>query len=272
MAIEVFAPAKINLTLHVTGQRTDGYHLLDSLVVFADVGDRLEIAPAPRMGLDVSGPFSVGVPTDERNLVWRAAVLAGVAGQISLEKNLPHGAGIGGGSSDAAAILRVLGAEAHASALGADVPVCLLDIPQRMRGIGEDVTPVGGVPALDLVLVNPGIHVPTPEAFKRLRTKDNAPMEDRLNWLDHAAFLAWLGEQRNDLQTPAASGNPAILAALKALKGAKLARMSGSGSTCFGVYADAQAASDAAAGIAKKQPRWWVRAVKTVSSQTGPTS
>lgn len=266
MAIEVFAPAKINLTLHVTGQRSDGYHLLDSLVVFADVGDRLTIDTAPRMRVDVSGPFSVGVPRDERNLVWRAAELAGVAARISLEKNLPHGAGIGGGSSDAAAVLRALGAEAHALALGSDVPVCLLDAPQRMRGMGENVVPVGGVPALHLVLVNPGIHVPTPDVFKRLRSKDNPPMDARLHWQDRAGFLAWLVEQRNDLQAPAASGNPAILAALKALKGAELARMSGSGSTCFGVYSDAEAARDAAAEIAKKQPRWWVRAVTTVGS------
>ncbi|WP_299705678.1 4-(cytidine 5'-diphospho)-2-C-methyl-D-erythritol kinase [uncultured Tateyamaria sp.] len=266
MATEVFAPAKINLTLHVTGQRADGYHLLDSLVVFADVGDWLTIDPAPQMRLDVSGPFSVGVPTDERNLVWRAAELAGTAVRISLEKNLPHGAGIGGGSSDAAAILRALGAEAHALALGADVPVCLLDAPQRMRGIGEVVAPVGGVPSLDLVMVNPGIHVPTSDVFKRLRSKDNPPMDARLHWPDHATFLAWLAEQRNDLQAPAASGNPAILAALKTLKEAELARMSGSGSTCFGVYSDAEAARDAAAEIAEKQPRWWVRAVKTVGS------
>lgn len=266
MAIEVFAPAKINLTLHVTGQRADGYHLLDSLVVFADVGDRLTIDPAPRMRLDVSGPFSVGVPTDARNLVWQAADLAGVPGHISLEKNLPHGAGIGGGSADAAALLRVLGAEAHALTLGADVPVCLLDVPQRMRGIGEDVAPVGGVPTLDLVLVNPGIHVPTPEIFKRLRSKGNMPMDARLHWSDRAAFLDWLTAQRNDLQIPAASGNPAIPAALKALKGAELARMSGSGSTCFGVFPDAKTARDAAARITQKQPQWWVRAVQTVGS------
>lgn len=266
MAIEVFAPAKINLTLHVTGQRADGYHLLDSLVVFADVGDRLTIEPAPRMRLDVSGPFAVGVPSDDRNLAWRAAELAGVYARISLEKNLPHGAGIGGGSSDAAAVLRALGADAHAQALGADVPVCLLDTPQRMRGVGEIVVPVGGVPSLNMVLVNPGIHVPTSDVFKRLRAKDNPPMDARLHWRDRAGFLAWLEEQRNDLQVPAASGNPAILAALKTLKGAELARMSGSGSTCFGVYSDAEAARDATAEISRKQPRWWVRAVKTVGS------
>ncbi|MBY5931616.1 4-(cytidine 5'-diphospho)-2-C-methyl-D-erythritol kinase [Tateyamaria omphalii] len=264
MTIEAFAPAKINLTLHVTGQRADGYHLLDSLVVFADVGDRIRFVPAPSKRIDVSGPFSVGVPTDDRNLIWRAADLAGVTGHFSLEKNLPHGAGIGGGSSDAAAVLRLLGAEAHALALGADVPVCLLDVPQRMRGIGEDVTPVGAVPALDMVLVNPGVHVPTPEVFARLRQKENAGMDARLGWPDVAAFKDWLAAQRNDLQTPAASGNPAIPAALSALKGAEIVRMSGSGATCFGIYPDAQTAEVAADRIAQKQPRWWVRAVRTV--------
>ena len=107
-ATEAFAPAKLNLTLHVTGQRANGYHLLDSLVVFADVGDRLSLTPGPAMRIDLSGPFATGVPTDARNLVWRAAEAAAWRGHIALEKNLPHGAGIGGGSSDAAAVLRAI--------------------------------------------------------------------------------------------------------------------------------------------------------------------
>lgn len=266
MTTEAFAPAKINLTLHVTGQRDDGYHLLDSLVVFADVGDVVRFAPAPQMALTVSGPFAVGVPADARNLTWQAAELAGVTGRLSLEKNLPHGAGIGGGSSDAAAVLRMLGAERHALSLGADVPVCLQDVPQRMRGIGEAVAPAAGVPALNLVLVNPGVHVPTPVVFKRLREKDNPAMDMPAAWPDYAAFAAWLRAQRNDLQAPAASGNPAVLAALKAVQGADVARMSGSGATCFGVYPDGQSARDAAVRIAQKQPRWWVQAVRTVGS------
>ena len=122
MATEAFAPAKINLALHVTGQRADGYHLLDSLVVFADVGDRIALTPGDALSLDVTGPFAVGVPADARNLVWRAAQAAGWTGRIALEKNLPHGAGIGGGSSDAAAVLRMLGAAGAALSLGADVP------------------------------------------------------------------------------------------------------------------------------------------------------
>ena len=148
---EAFAPAKINLTLHVTGRRADGYHLLDSLVVFADLGDRLWLDPGAQMSLEVSGPFADGVPRDDSNLVWRAAMAAGWRGAIRLEKNLPHGAGIGGGSADAAALLRalhgddamrVIGPEATL-ALGADVPVCLHTGPQRMRGIGEQLTRLG---------------------------------------------------------------------------------------------------------------------------------
>ncbi|MEX0311884.1 MAG: 4-(cytidine 5'-diphospho)-2-C-methyl-D-erythritol kinase [Tateyamaria sp.] len=266
MTTKAFAPAKINLSLHVTGRRDDGYHLLDSLVVFADVGDRLTFEPAATMALRVSGPFRIGVPVDRSNLVWRAAELASVTGHLSLEKNLPHGAGIGGGSSDAAAVLRMFGAEQHALSLGADVPVCLLDQPQRMHGIGEDVTLAAHVPSLNMVLVNPGIHVPTPEIFKRLRSKDNPAMDVPARWDGREAFLEWLQAQRNDLQAPAASGNPAILAALKTLKDAAVARMSGSGSTCFGVYPDAGAAQDAAERISKQQPRWWVRAVRTVGS------
>ncbi|WP_299610613.1 4-(cytidine 5'-diphospho)-2-C-methyl-D-erythritol kinase [uncultured Tateyamaria sp.] len=266
MTIEAFAPAKINLTLHVTGQRDDGYHLLDSLVVFANVGDHLDIEAAPEMALEVTGPFADGVPSDASNLVWRAAQMSGVTARIALTKELPHGAGIGGGSSDAAAVLRTLGGEAHALALGADVPVCLLDCPQRMRGIGNDVAPVGGVPPLDLVLVNPGVHVPTQDVFKRLASKDNAPMDAHLNWSDRAAFLTWLGDQRNDLQASAAAHTPEISSALDALKGAQLVRMSGSGATCYGVYPGPWLAREAADRIAGAHPDWWVRAVGTVGA------
>lgn len=265
MAIEAFAPAKINLTLHVTGQRTDGYHLLDSLVVFADVGDRLVMSVAPNMALEVTGPFARGIPSDARNLVWKAAEAADQTLAVTLHKNLPHGGGIGGGSSDAAAVLRTFGAHGAAISLGADVPVCLSNTPQRMRGIGEDVCPVPDIPALDLVLVTPHVHVSTPDVFKRLRNKQNPPM-DRMPKHDRAAFLGWLKSQRNDLQAPAAAGNPAILVALKALQDAELARMSGSGSTCFGIYPSADAATRAAQFISAKNPRWWVQPVRTIGS------
>jgi len=269
MATEVVAPAKINLTLHVTGQRADGYHLLDSLVVFAALGDQLRLAHADRMSLRVTGRFADGVPEDGRNLVWRAAELAGVTLRIGLDKVLPHGAGIGGGSSDAAAVLRVFGGGERAVELGADVPVCLSGAPQRMHGIGDALTRVPGVPALSLVLVNPGVHLPTPEVFRTLTRKDNAAMGTLPHWPSRAAFLSWLGAQRNDLEAPASATAPAIHDALRALgctAGCRLARMSGSGATCFGIYDSGDAARAAAARIVSAHPDWWVQATRSIGS------
>lgn len=269
MATEVVAPAKINLTLHVTGQRADGYHLLDSLVVFAELGDRLRLAPADRMSLRVTGRFAEGVPGDARNLAWRAAQLAGVTLRIGLEKALPHGAGIGGGSSDAAAVLRTFGGRTRAAQLGADVPVCLSDAPQRMRGIGVDLNRVPWVPALPLVLVNPGAHVPTPAVFQALTRKENPGMGALPEWASPGAFLSWLEDQRNDLEGPAIMTAPTIRDALQALggtPGCRLARMSGSGGTCFGIYDSEDAARAAAAEIAAVHPGWWVVATRSIGS------
>jgi 4-diphosphocytidyl-2-C-methyl-D-erythritol kinase len=284
MAIEVFAPAKVNLALHVTGRRADGYHLLDSLVVFADVGDRLRIEPAPELSLTVSGPFASGVPTDGANLVLRAALLMARPGQgarIALEKNLPHGGGIGGGSADAAATLRGLsglwgaalpGAEAILG-LGADVPACLAaPAPQRMRGIGEDLTPLSGLPEVHLVLVNPGVPVPTGAVFARLAAGAGADNPNLTPWPgvpDFDGFAAWLGQQRNDLEAPARDVAPVIDEALAALRGApdcRLARMSGSGSTVFGLFANAETAAIAAAGLAGTHPGWWVRGARVLKA------
>ncbi|MEW9919701.1 4-(cytidine 5'-diphospho)-2-C-methyl-D-erythritol kinase [Marimonas sp. MJW-29] len=266
MTSEVFAPAKINLTLHVTGQRADGYHLLDSLVVFADIGDRLWFAPSETLSLTVTGPFSGGVPTDDRNLVWQAAEKAGQTAAITLEKNLPHGAGIGGGSSDAAAVLRHFGVSDGQGALGADVPVCLIPSAQRMRGIGDVLEPVPNLPTLEAVLVNPGVHVPTPEVFKALDRRNNPPMPDHLPEFQSAGdFTAWLAGQRNDLQTAAAAQAPQIddvLKALNACRGLKLARMSGSGATVYGLFEDRSAAETAATALADAHPDWWVRACR----------
>src|SRR6056297_985337 len=174
--IEGFAPAKINLTLHVTGRRADGYHELDSLVVFADIGDKIRVKPSDTTILTVDGPMAAGVPVDESNLVVRAAGLMGVAADIHLEKHLPNAAGLGGGSSDAAATLKAL----HdltgqplpditaLTGLGADVPVCVQPNTARMRGVGEEVTPVPGLPALHAVLINPGLPVMTQLVFANL--------------------------------------------------------------------------------------------------------
>ncbi|MEQ8341877.1 MAG: 4-(cytidine 5'-diphospho)-2-C-methyl-D-erythritol kinase [Marinovum algicola] len=262
---EAFAPAKINLTLHVTGQRADGYHLLDSLVVFAGVGDVLRVAPADEMSLRVTGPMAAGVPEDARNLCWKAAEAFGAPVRIELEKHLPAAAGIGGGSSDAAAVLRAMETiygrpfSGDALRLGADVPVCLLAHAARMSGIGEQVLPLSQ-PPMDAVLVNPGVAVSTPAVFKALRSRDNPPMTD---WpLDGRSdsTLAWLRTMRNDLEPPAIGVQPVIGRVLTALdeEGADLARMSGSGATCFGLFPDGSAATAAAAGLRAAHPDWWV--------------
>ena len=264
MTTEAFAAAKVNLTLHVTGQRGDGYHLLDSLVVFADIGDRLWFDPAADLQIEVSGPFSDGVPTDDRNLVWQAAELAGWSGRVHLEKNLPHGAGIGGGSSDAAAVLRAFGGGDGAVTLGADVPVCLNPRAQRMRGIGDVLDAVAPLPEMEILLINPNVQVPTAPVFATLESKQNKPMPDVLPTFENADdFCKWLKAQRNDLEKPARAIAPQIDVAIEALGDAMIARMSGSGATCFGLYK--QGAKTAAKRIAQARPDWWVAAGKLLS-------
>ncbi len=257
------APAKLNLTLHVTGRRADGYHLLDSLVVFCDIGDVVTLAPGP-LGLTLTGPFAAGLATQPDNLCLRAARLAGHDVAIALEKNLPVASGIGGGSADAAAVLRALEASpAGTEALGADVPVCMGGVPTRMRGLGEILDPLPPLPALLLVLVNPGQGLSTPAVFKALAQRENPPMPDPLpEFPDAETLISFLLGCRNDLQAPAIALMPDIAACLAALKaaGAQLARMSGSGATCFGLFADAAQARDAQAAIARAHPQWWVAA------------
>ncbi|WP_027256435.1 4-(cytidine 5'-diphospho)-2-C-methyl-D-erythritol kinase [Leisingera aquimarina] len=273
MAAEVFAPAKINLTLHVTGRRADGYHLLDSLVVFADTGDLLQLDPGPELALEVSGLFEGGVPADQRNLVWKAAAGAGWTGRISLNKHLPHGAGIGGGSSDAAAVLRALSRQGCGFpdelplSLGADVPVCMAARAARMQGIGEQVTPVD-LPELHALLVNPGAHVPTGMVFCELASRSNPPMPQDIPAFAAAAdCAAWLGEQRNDLEAAAIRVAPEIervLSDLRSSRNALLARMSGSGATCFALYPSKKAAHLAAYEIGAEHPDWWCSAVTLI--------
>lgn len=263
--IEVLAPAKVNLTLHVTGQRADGYHLLDSYVCFADLGDIVRVAPAQEMLLRVTGPRAEGVPADARNLCWRAAEAFGAPVAIELEKHLPAAAGIGGGSSDAAAVIRAMDRlfsrpfPGDALALGADVPVCLLGHAARMSGIGEAVLPLSQ-PAMAAVLVNPGVGVSTPDVFRALTSKDNGAMEDWPLDGDRARMLDWLRAQRNDLQAPALALQPVIGDVLLALEGqgADLARMSGSGATCFGLFETRSLARAAAQRLSDSHPGWWV--------------
>lgn len=264
MTSEGFAPAKINLTLHVTGERADGYHLLDSLVVFADVGDRLTFYPGEEMRISVTGPFAEGVPLDAGNLIWQAAELAGWTGHIHLTKNLPHSAGIGGGSADAAAVLRAFGAREHAARLGADVPVCLSNSAQRMSGIGDVLMAVPKLPPLEVILINPGIDVPTGSVFSALQSKQNAPMPDQFpEFYSADDFCRWLRAQRNDLQASAMDIAPQIKGVLGALDNALLARMSGSGATCFGLYH--QDAAQEAARLQALHPDWWIAAGKLLS-------
>jgi len=267
-AIEVFAPAKVNLALHVTGRRADGYHLLDSLVAFAPVGDRLRLEPAAGMALRVSGPEGAGVPEGPENLVLRAAALLppGQGAAISLEKHLPPASGIGGGSSDAAAALRGLAflrgvavPAAGLERLGADVPMCLTPAPARTRGIGEELSPVS-LPPLPALLVNPRVEVPTPAVFRALACRENPPLPDLPAFADAPACIDWLAQMRNDLEAPAIAIAPVIaevLDLLAALPGCRLARMSGSGATCFALFATHAEAEVAKAQLRAMRPDWW---------------
>lgn len=269
-AAEGFAPAKVNLALHVTGQRDDGYHLLDSLVAFADVGDRLTVQLAETPSLHVTGPMAAGVPTDDSNLVLRAASKLGVPAQINLEKHLPHAAGLGSGSSDAAATLRVLtrltdtDLPEDVTDIGADVPVCMGNTAARMQGIGDVITPLPDVPCLYAVLVNPGVALDTHAVFNALVQKHNAPLPgDVPKGLDATGFIDWLRGTRNDLETPAIELAPRIaqvLGVLNVTAGCRLARMSGSGSSCFGLYTDHETAFSAAGRLAEEHPAWWITA------------
>ncbi|OWY03262.1 4-(cytidine 5'-diphospho)-2-C-methyl-D-erythritol kinase [Thioclava sp. IC9] len=278
--IDAFAPAKINLTLHVIGQRADGYHLLDSLVAFGPMGDRLVLRESDALSLSVAGPEAAGVPADPSNLVLKAASLlsrpAGQGAEIHLDKYLPPASGIGGGSSDAAAALRALAAlwdhplPAETAQLGADVPMCLTPRPQRVRGIGEALDLVS-LPPLPALLVNPRVEVPTPAIFKGLDSKDNPPMPEVLPTFTGAPdCIDWLATQRNDLQAPAIASAPVIgevLDALMTLPGCRLARMSGSGATCFALFETLDAAQAAEATLAQRHPGWW-RASGMLGDQT----
>lgn len=263
--IRRFAPAKVNLALHVTGKRADGFHLLDSLVVFSGVGDWLDIAPADNLSLSVTGPRADGVPDDARNLVWKAAEWLGPGrgAAMVLEKHLPHAGGIGGGSADAACALHglaeVWGVEVppRSDALGADIPVCLHGKPVRMSGIGDVLEDVPPLSPMWIVLVNAGVEVPTGAVFRAMERVDNPPMPTP-EWSDFDSFIDWLGHTRNDMEPAARAQAPVIgvvLERLRALPGCRFARMSGSGGTCFGLFESEIAARDAALALPND---WWV--------------
>ena len=280
MAARWSAPAKLNLYLHVLGRRADGYHLLDSLVAFAAPADEVTAEPASSLSLVLRGPYAAALgdaPSD--NLVWRAAErLAAAAGRpaaakLTLTKNLPVASGIGGGSSDAAATLKALVAlwrlvpgavdlAAIAQTLGADVPVCLAARAAWLGGIGETVEPVSGLPPVTALLVNPGIALSTPAVFKAREGAFSAPARFAMP-ADAAALAALLAQRRNDLSDVAIALVPAIghvLERLASLEGALIARMSGSGATCFALFAAPDAATAAASRLSVERPGWWVAA------------
>jgi 4-diphosphocytidyl-2-C-methyl-D-erythritol kinase len=274
------APAKVNLTLRVLGRRADGYHEIESLVAFAGVGDLLTFTPAAALTLAVSGPTAQAAGEVADNLVLKAAralaaQVAGLAlGRFALSKRLPVAAGLGGGSADAAAALRLL-ARANGLALGdprlmqaaratgADVPVCLEPRARLMRGIGDVLSAPLDLPRLPALLVNPSVAVATREVFAALSLPPVGRTEPAAAWAETAALLAEIAEGRNDLEAPAIELAPAIaevLAVLRRLPGCRLARMSGSGATCFGLFESAAAASAAARTLRVGYPSWWVRA------------
>ncbi len=274
------ARAKVNLALHVTGQREDGYHLLESFVAFPQIGDRLALEPADSLSLTLEGPFARNLDGPaEDNLILKAAnAFAQRAGipvpgaRLTLTKRLPVASGIGGGSSDAATTLRLLedftgtylpeeDMQELALSLGADVPVCLYPEPQFMRGIGEDLSPGPALPPCGIVLVNPKAGVSTPEVFKSLIQRDNPPMPPAPEKFETLAQLtAYLESCRNDLQEAAISQCRIIgdvLAALKADNRIGFARMSGSGATCFGLC-EMKDALEIERSLRTSQPDWWI--------------
>jgi 4-diphosphocytidyl-2-C-methyl-D-erythritol kinase len=281
------APAKVNLALHVTGRRADGYHLLESLVVFAGIGDELRAREAETDSLRVSGPFADQLTGGPSNLVLKAATafrerfptFQGTGLAIELFKNLPVSAGLGGGSADAAAILRMIAAHATepvseadllelASGIGADVPVCLYSRPAEIAGVGERITPLPEFPDCHLVLINPLKPIATAEVFRRLNSRENPPLPPLPEGLSRPAVLAlWLEETRNDLQETAIGMDPVIgqlIARVAATQGCSFARMSGSGATVFGLFGSGAAANQAAHDLREQWPGFWVAAAPVI--------
>lgn len=286
IALRETAAAKINLSLRVLGRRADGYHELRSLVAFADLGDTLEFVPGEDLSLTLDGPLAAALQQDDPtgNLILRAArTLEERApglrlGAFRLVKRLPVAAGLGGGSADAAATLRLLlranpdlppaMAQALCAGLGADVPVCFVSRASMVAGLGERVEPLASFPGLFAVLVNPGQALSTADVFAALAAPPLGEARDETppaGFADGDALMAWLQGQGNDLQAPALRIAPVIadvLAALEACAGCRLARMSGSGATCFGLFDTQAEAATAADAIARAQVHWWTASTR----------
>jgi 4-diphosphocytidyl-2-C-methyl-D-erythritol kinase len=277
------APAKVNLTLRVLGRRPDGYHELESLVVFAGVGDTLSFTPGDSLALALRGPTAAAAGDLADNLVLKAVRAlaertAGLKlGGFVLSKRLPVAAGLGGGSTDAAAALRLIARHnriaiddprlmAAARATGADVPVCLDPRPRMMRGIGERLSPPWPLPGLPALLINPGVSVATRDVFTALRAapvgESAAGGAQEAPALTRDQLIDYVSRHPNDLEPPAMVLHPAIaqaLAALRALAGCRLARMSGSGASCFALFNSSRAATAAARALRLVHPQWWIR-------------
>jgi 4-diphosphocytidyl-2-C-methyl-D-erythritol kinase len=274
------APAKVNLTLRVLGRRPDGYHRLESLVAFADLCDELTLAPGDGASLDVEGPFAAQCGAAHGNLVTRAAAaLATSAGELKqghfrLTKTIPVAAGLGGGSADAAAALRLL-ARANgmadddkrlaqaAATVGADVPVCLDPRARMMRGAGEELSPPLDLPPLQALLVNPGVPLPTRDVFAQFDLAHASPKGADEVPPDRGEFFDWLAKEDNDLTRAATACAPVVadvLGVLAKLPGCRIARMSGSGATCFALFENADEAAAAVKKLTASRGDWWVRA------------
>lgn len=281
MTVSMLARAKVNLALHITGQRQDGYHLLDTLVAFPDIGDRISVDQADKLKLTIDGPFAETLSADSgENLVLKAAKMLGrdlkdrsQTASIHLNKNLPIASGLGGGSANAAAVLSALNIHwqlnlsapvlaDRAQELGADVPMCLIQKPLRAQGIGADISLQPAFPSCGMLLINPGVPISTPGVFKRLIQKKNSPLPELpKTWESFDHLVLWLGQSRNDLEDTACQIAPVIkdvLTWLNARQTCRFARMSGSGATCFGLFATVKDAEDAASAVRAERPGWWV--------------
>jgi 4-diphosphocytidyl-2-C-methyl-D-erythritol kinase len=283
------AYAKINLSLRVLGRRADGYHELESLVAFADVADTLTLEPDSTDALEMSGPFAGRSGPVNENLVFRSLAelrrrIAGIkGGRFRLEKNLPVAAGVGGGSADAAATLRLLARAngialndprpmAAAQAVGADVPVCMDSRPRIMRGIGEVLSAPIDLPTIPAVLVNPGVALVTREVFGKFKSTHASAGLDSVP-TKTGALMELLKQQHNDLTDAATACAPVVgevLAALRSARGSALVRMSGSGATCFALFGSREEAETAAQQLGAERKNWWVHAaaVGAVSGKT----
>ena len=278
--ISVFAPAKINLYLHITAKRDDNYHFIESLIVFANCGDKITVTPSEKFGLQINGQFAPYIKPNDDNLVIKAAMLLAKAsgikptGNIKLTKNLPIASGIGGGSADAAAALLALRKlwdvpisnedMSHlAIQLGADVAICLHGTASIVAGIGEKINPAPILPKFWLVLVNPNLLVPTAEVFAAYKDKFSIPQPINTQPKDLEELISLLSNRGNDLTVASISIAPVIkevIEVLEATPNTVLSRLSGSGATCFAIFKTKSDAEAAARKLARKYPKWWVRA------------